>query len=81
MYKVISNFRDLKDRQYLYRVGDEYPRPGRSVSEDRLKALITGNNKAKKPLIEEIVEKKPVEKKPAKKTTTKKTATKKAAKE
>lgn len=80
MYRVINNFRDLKDRQYLYRVGDEYPRPGRSASEDRIKALLTGDNKAKKPLIEEIVEK-PVEKKPAKKTTTKKTATKKAAKE
>ena len=81
MYRVLRNFRDLKDRQYLYRAGDEYPRAGQTASSARIEALMTGKNKAKLIFIEEIPEEKPVEKKPAKKKTTKKTTAKKKAAE
>ena len=82
MYRVLRNFRDLKDRQYLYRAGDTYPRAGQTASPARIEALMTGKNKAKLVFIEEIPEEKPVEKKPAKKkTTTKKTTAKKKAAE
>ena len=81
-YKVVHNFRDLRDHGYLYRVGDAYPRPGVAVNEARAAQLLTGANKAKLVLIEEVKEEKPVEEKPKKKkTTAKKTAAKKTAKE
>lgn len=72
-YIVSHNFRDLCDRGYLYRTGDEYPRAGRTASPDRIKALISGDNKAKMVLIEEVKEEEPV-KKTAKKKAAKKTA-------
>lgn len=79
-YIVSHNFRDLRDRSYLYRVGDEYPRAGRAATPERIAELLSGKNKAKLVLIEEVKE---AEDKPktAKKTTKKKTAAKKAAKE
>ena len=59
MYKVISQFADLTDNKYLYRAGDTFPRNGVSVSDERLQELASANNKAGKPLIKEVVEKKP----------------------
>ena len=56
MYKVISFFTDLQDFNHPYEVGDIFPRPGMSVSEDRLKELAGSNNKQGKPLIEKIKE-------------------------
>ena len=79
-YIVSRNFRDLRDRNYLYRTGDEYPRAGRTASPERIAALLSGKNKAKLVLIEEVKEEdKPTPAK--KKTTKKKAAAKKAAKE
>jgi len=54
MYRVLSNFSDLQDKEYVYRAGDEYPRPGFSVSADRIDELATGKNRIGFPLIEEI---------------------------
>ena len=51
IYKVIYPFRDLKDNEYIYNVGDIYPRHGVTVSKDRLNELKTSKNKIGKPLI------------------------------
>ena len=51
MYKVIHYFTDLQDFNHPYDVGDTFPRPGVSVTEERLKELSGNNNKQKKPLI------------------------------
>ena len=51
-YVVIDTFFDLEDQKHEYRTGDEYPRSGFSVSEDRLKELSTDRNRLHKPLIE-----------------------------
>lgn len=79
-YKVLRSFRDLQDRQYVYHAGEEYPRAGKTPSRERIEALLSGKNKAKLVLIEEIPEDKP-EKKSAKKTPSKKKTAKKAAEE
>lgn len=59
MYKVIKFFTDLKDHDHAYRVGDEFPRKGLTVSEERLKELSTDQNKRGIPLIEAVAENKP----------------------
>lgn len=51
MYKVIKLFADLKDNNHVYKVGDEYPRKGLQVSEDRIAELAGSNNKQGTPLI------------------------------
>ena len=51
MYKAIHYFTDLQDFNHPYDVGDIFPRPGVSVTEERLKELSGSNNKQKKPLI------------------------------
>lgn len=64
MYKVIKHFHDLQDATktksgevyHEYNVGDEYPRKGLKVSEDRLKELSGKENKQGTPLIEEVKE-------------------------
>ena len=64
-YKVIHAFADLKDRNHKYETGDQFPRPGFKVSEERLAELMSNKNKIGVPLIKEIPEpKKPTEKKP-----------------
>lgn len=55
-YRAIVNFYDLQDNNHLYRKGKEYPRDGLQVSEDRIKELLGGNNKQKRPVIEEVYE-------------------------
>lgn len=57
MYRVIHLFFDLTDNNHLYNVGDEFPRVGLSVSEERVKQLSTNDNGQNKPLIEKEVEK------------------------
>lgn len=59
MYKVIKFFTDLKDHDHAYRVGDEFPRKGLTVSEERFKELSTDQNKRGIPLIEAVAEDKP----------------------
>ena len=70
MYKVIKQFHDLQDATktkngmvyYEYNVGDEYPRKGLKVSEERLKELSGKDNKRGTPLIEEAKEETPAKK-------------------
>ena len=59
MYKVIEKFTDLQDNGRVYNVGDTFPHVDAVVSEHRIKALSSCNNRRRKPLIEEVVEKKP----------------------
>ena len=63
MYKVIHFFRDLKDRNHAYHVGDLFPYNGKAVSEERLLELSTDANRRHKPLIEKV-EDEPVEVEP-----------------
>lgn len=56
-YKVLYPFADLHDKKYKYNAGDMFPRKGLEVSEDRIKELAGSENKLKKPLIEEIIDK------------------------
>lgn len=70
MYKVIKHFHDLQDATktkggeiyHEYNVGDEYPRKGFKVSEERLKELAGKDNKQGTPLIAEVKEEAPVKK-------------------
>ena len=70
MYKVIKQFHDLQDATktkngmvyHEYNVGDEYPRKGLKVSEERLKELSGKDNKRGTPLIEEAKEETPAKK-------------------
>lgn len=54
MYKVINFFRDLKDHNHAYHVGDLFPYNGKAVSEERLLELSTDANRRHKPLIEKV---------------------------
>lgn len=54
MYRVISAFNDLLDGNHLYKVGDEYPRAGYSTTGNRVKELLSSENKQRKPLIEAV---------------------------
>lgn len=54
MYEVIKHFVDLQDNGYSYEVGDEFPRRGKIVSDDRLNELASNKNKRGTPLIKKI---------------------------
>ena len=54
MYIVKAYFEDMLDQHYPYNVGDEYPRSGLSVSQERLADLSSGNNARGVPLIEHV---------------------------
>lgn len=56
MFKVIKFFTDIQDHDHAYRVGDEFPRKGLTVSEERLAELASPNNKRGIPLIERVGE-------------------------
>lgn len=45
MFKVVVAFADLQDGGHIYNVGDEYPRTGVTVSEERLEELASDRNK------------------------------------
>lgn len=51
MYRAAVRFADLQDNKHIYEVGDEFPRPGLEVSEERIKELAGKNNKCGYPLI------------------------------
>ena len=57
MYKTIVYFEDLNDNSHPYNVGDEFPRKGFNVTEERFKELSTAENKRGIPLIEKVEEK------------------------
>jgi len=54
-YKVIKRFRDLQDANYIYSVGDKYPRKGR-INKERTEELMSNNNKIGEPVIIEVGE-------------------------
>lgn len=57
MYKVVADFRDLKDNERLYRVGDEYPAvDAPKPTKTRIKELAEGKNRLERVFIEEIPE-------------------------
>ena len=76
MYKVVVRFMDLQDENYVYNVGDTFPREGKEVSLARLTELSTTDNKRGVVLIEEskeeeekvLVEENETEEKPQKAT-------------
>lgn len=51
MYKVIKYFTDLHDNCYPYNVGDEFPRKGITVKQERLDELAGSKNRQGEPLI------------------------------
>lgn len=51
MYRVIKSFTDLQDGNYLYRVGDEFPRTGKKVTDERIDELASPDNRQRTPLI------------------------------
>lgn len=63
MYKVVSYFTDLKDKNRPYKVGDIYPRDGLEVSEERLAYLASSKTKRGFPVIQKVQEKKKVTRK------------------
>ena len=56
MYKVIIRFKDLQDDNYVYNVGDEFPRKGAKATKKRINELASSANLRKKPLIEKVEE-------------------------
>lgn len=55
-YTVIRDFTDLQDNNFKYRVGDEFPRPGTKVSDERIDELSTTKNRRGLPMIQKIEE-------------------------
>lgn len=54
-YEAVEDFRDLEDGGKVYFVGDRYPNPvNKNIPEERIDALLSKNNKKKKPVIKEI---------------------------
>ena len=50
--KVLKDFSDLQDKNFIYKAGDEYPRPGYTPSEKRIAELASSKNKIGVPVIE-----------------------------
>lgn len=57
MYRVIKPFRDLKDNNHVYSVGDTFPHDGVEVDDERIAELASDKNLQGVPLIEEVAEK------------------------
>ena len=55
-YQVIHKFKDLKDDDYIYNVGDEYPREGLKPTKKRIEELSGKKNKIGEILIQEKIE-------------------------
>lgn len=54
MYKVVAYFNDLQDGGHEYNPGDEFPRDGINVSDDRLNELSGTSNRLGMTLIEKV---------------------------
>lgn len=67
MYKVVKRFTDLRDNNYLYAVGDTYPRKGVDIDSNRVEVLASNRNKLGVPLIVEIPKIPPLPVEPVKK--------------
>ena len=57
MYRVIKAFRDLKDNNHVYSVGDTFPHNGVEVGAERISELASDKNLQGVPLIERVAEK------------------------
>lgn len=57
MHKVIESFTDLQDNNYVYYVGDIFPRNGVKAGAERIAELSSDKNRLGVPLIEEIAKK------------------------
>lgn len=53
-YEVIRYFTDAQDNDYAYHEGDTYPRDGLTVSDARIKDLLSGNNFQRIALIKRV---------------------------
>ena len=58
MYRVIAEFKDGKDNQRLYKIGDKYPAKATVKADEKRIAELKGNNTFGKAFIEEVKEKK-----------------------
>lgn len=56
-WKVIHHFTDSQDSGYKYKVGDKFPRLGKTVSDERIKELSGRGNRQKMPVIEFVKDK------------------------
>lgn len=54
MYKVVEAFTDLKDNNHVYLAGDDFPRKGAKVSEERVAELASADNKRGRVLIKAV---------------------------
>ena len=54
MFIVINAFLDRQDAEYLYDVGDAYPREGLEPSEERIKELLGSDNLQGQPMIKAV---------------------------
>ena len=61
-YRVIKSFSDLQDFNHVYNTGDDFPRVGTTVTQQRLDELSSSKNKRGEPLIEFVGEEKKVDK-------------------
>lgn len=55
-YKVVKDFKDLKDNDHVYKTGDSFPRFGVNVGNERIEELSTKNNKRGEVLIVAVVD-------------------------
>jgi len=53
-YVVLTRFADLQDGNRIYEAGDNYPRLGFDVSDERLAELAGSDNRIGKPLIVDV---------------------------
>ena len=54
-YRVTHDFKDLQDKNKIYRAGDAYPTPAnKKISAERLEQLSSKKNKLGIQLIEEV---------------------------
>lgn len=58
--RVVKDFYDLTDEAHPYKVGQEYPRAGLTVSDARIEELAGPKNRQHTPLIERVADPAPV---------------------
>lgn len=56
-YRVVKKFKDLQDGNFIYEIGDEFPREGQKATKKRLAELSEVHPKYKVVFIEKIEEK------------------------
>lgn len=54
MYKVIKFFTDMQDDNFVYNIGDIFPRENKSVTDERIEELATSKNRRGEPLIKKV---------------------------